>query len=183
MAEAGKYDDTRLRLMFESLSEKHRRQALRGGFRKAAMNVRSAAVQELRSSGLRSNRDVEKGIRAVVYKKVLGFKTTVGTKKHRVNYGDKSGKALSEARHREKLRIVPLWAEGGTAERRTTRTTSVFGHELRSKGRGRRTGAMPAFRFMERTKSGALENASTDLQKQLVTYVEKTALKYGGVFK
>ena len=62
------YDDTRLRRMFESLGEKQRRTAMRGAFRAAASNVRAGAVKELRSSGLRSNRDVEKGIRVVVYK-------------------------------------------------------------------------------------------------------------------
>ena len=83
--------------MFESLGEKQRRTAMRGAFRAAASNVRAGAVKELRSSGLRSNRDVEKGIRVVVYKKALGFKVTVGTKKRRVNYGSKTGRELTEA--------------------------------------------------------------------------------------
>ena len=164
--------------MFESLGEKQRRTAMRGAFRAAASNVRAGAVKELRSSGLRSNRDVEK-----VYKKALGFKVTVGTKKRRVNYGSKTGRELTEARRKERLRIVPLWAEGGTAERRTTRSGSFCGISWKRKGKGRRTGAMPAFRFMEKAKGTALQTASEDLQRQMVSYVEKTALKYGGSFR
>lgn len=122
--------------MFESLGEKQRRTAMRGAFRAAASNVRAGAVKELRSSGLRSNRDVEKGIRVVVYKKALGFKVTVGTKKRRVNYGSKTGRELTEARRKERLRIVPLWAEGGTAERRTTRSGSFCGISWKRKGKG-----------------------------------------------
>lgn len=163
--------------MFESFGEKQRRTAMRGAFRAAASNVRAGAVKELRSSGLRSNRDVEKGIRVVVYKKALGFKVTVGTKKRRVNYGSKTGRELTEARRKERLRIVPLWAEGGTAERRTTRSGSFCGISWKRKGKGRRTGAMPAFRFMEKAKGTALQTASEDLQRQMVSYVEKTALK------
>ena len=87
------YDDTRLRRMFESFGEKQRRTAMRGAFRAAASNVRAGAVKELRSSGLRSNRDVEKGIRVVVYKKALGFKVTVGTKKKacQLRFEDRTG--------------------------------------------------------------------------------------------
>lgn len=173
------YDDSELMKLFESLSEKRRRQALAGGFRRAAANVRRPAVSEMRSSGIRSNPEMEKGIRAVVYRKVLGFKITVAPRRRKIDYTGLSGKDLSAARRKARMRIVPLWAEGGTAERHTDRSTRRMGFSIVSHGKGRRTGAMPAFGFMERARASALPGAADDLRRQLDAYIKKTAARYG----
>ena len=152
------YDDRRLMSMFEELEPRRRVQAMRGALRQAANEVRKKAVENLRASKLNSNRDVEKGIRSVVWKRSLGFRVTIGTKKKR---------AKNESKARARRAIVPLWAEGGTDERHT--------------GRGRRTGEMPAFRFMEATK-GSMTDVETMVKEKIVANIEKTSLKYGGKF-
>lgn len=183
MAQEFSYDDTRLRRMIDSLGAKERRKALSGGLRRIGKIVRDEAVKELRSSGLSSNKDVEKGIRVVVYRRnVIGFKVTVGTKKRRVNYSGLDATQRKAKAYKEKLRIVPLWAEGGTRERRTTRSGRLLGFSWKAKGKGRRTGSMPAFRFMDKAKDGALNKAANSFEREMVGYITKTALKYGGTF-
>ena len=80
------YDDRNLQQLFTELTPKRRLQALRGGFRKEANRVRKTAVNNLRSS-IRSDKDLEKGVRSLVFKRKAGFRITVGTK-----YANKRGK-------------------------------------------------------------------------------------------
>ena len=75
-----RYDDSNLQRLFSELAPKRRKQALKGAFRKAAKKVRSVAVQNLRSS-MNSDRDLERGIRALIWKRKAGFRVTVGTKR------------------------------------------------------------------------------------------------------
>ena len=72
-------DLEKLQKMFDALGDKKRRlTALKGAMRDCARKVRKVAVSRLRSSDkITSNKDLEKGIRALPYKKVLGFKTTI----------------------------------------------------------------------------------------------------------
>lgn len=65
---ANQYDDTQLQKLFTEMDVKHRKRALKGAFRREANQVRRTAINNLRSS-LHSNRDLEKGIRAIVFKK------------------------------------------------------------------------------------------------------------------
>lgn len=77
---ANQYDDTQLQKLFTEMDVKHRKRALKGAFRREANQVRRTAINNLRSS-LHSNRNLEKGIRAIVFKKAAGFRVTIGTKK------------------------------------------------------------------------------------------------------
>ena len=70
------YDDRNLQQLFTELTPKRRLQALRGGFRKEANRVRKTAVNNLRSS-IKSDRDLEKGVRSLVFKRKAGFRITV----------------------------------------------------------------------------------------------------------
>lgn len=149
------YDDTRLQRLFEALTPKQRAKALRGGLRKAAYNLRKAAVKNLRDSGLASNPIVEKGIRALVYKGVLGMRVTIGTRK-------KGGDIRT---------WVPLWAEGGTDDRRTRKG--------RYRGRMGAPGATFIPGFMTRTLQREGEKQGTNLKTAIINYIEKTAKKYG----
>ena len=77
---ANQYDDTQLQKLFTEMDVKHRKRALKGAFRREANQVRRTAINNLRSS-LHSNRDLEKGSRAIVFKKAAGFRVIIGTKK------------------------------------------------------------------------------------------------------
>lgn len=167
------YDDTRLRKLFEALSPKERQKALKGAFRKAANDLRKLAVQNLRTSGLRSNRDVEKGIRAVVWKRNLGFRVTIGTKRKSRSKTENRAKALRS--------IVPLWAEGGTEDRYSTRTRySKLGnlrwrrHDPKGKYRGR----LDAYGFMEKTKNEAT-GVEENLKQAIIDKIEQAVRKAG----
>lgn len=160
------YDDTRLMQMFSELEPKQRNRALRNGFRAAARTVRKLAIANLRASGLRSNRDVEKGIRCLVYRKVAGFRVTVGTKRSkRTDYSTMSAGEAKALRRKKRLSVVPLWAETGT-ERRETK-------------KGQRRGGTRQYDYMTKTKAAAASTVEPVLKQNIVDYVEKTARKYG----
>ena len=177
------YDDKRLTALFEQLDAKARRKSLRGAMSAAARELRKDAVANLRQSGLKSNRHVEKGIRAVAYRDKLGFRVTVGTKKHKVDYSGLDAAQKKTKAHQEKDAIVPLWAEGGTGKRRTTRSRRFSGFRLKSRGRGRSTGRMPAYRFMEKTRQTSAPKMETTVKGKIVEYVEKTAKKNGATIR
>lgn len=160
--------------MFADLDAKARLRALRGAFRKASGELRKQAIGNLRSSGLRSNRDVERGIRSVVWKRSLGFRVTIGTKKYRNKAQD-----LSESKRRCKG-VVPLWAEGGTDERYSVRKTKKLGFSMNTRGSNR--GRLKPYRFMERTKGDA-EQLHARLVAALERNIERAALKNGGSIK
>ena len=84
------YDDRNLQQLFADLEPKRRLQAVKGGFRKEANRVRKTAINNLRSS-IRTDKDLEKGVRAIVFKRKAGFRVTVGTKK-----AGKNGKLQSK---------------------------------------------------------------------------------------
>lgn len=54
------YDDSNLRQLFAELEPKRRTQALKGAFRREANQVRKTAINNLRSSGIKSSKDLEK---------------------------------------------------------------------------------------------------------------------------
>lgn len=163
MAEVA-YDDKKLRAMFEALSPKERVRAFKGAFRKEANIVRKAAVGNLRTS-LNSNRDLERGIRALVFKRKAGFRVTVGTK------GDRG----FHVNRRGQKKPVLIWAEEGTAERHTKSQTRSY---TRSR-KGHSTGRMKRYAFMAKTLSDVGRSVTDDLHNQIVDSVRKIAEKYG----
>ena len=106
---ANQYDDTQLQKLFTEMDVKHRKRALKGAFRREANQVRRTAINNLRSS-LHSNRDLEKGIRAIVFKKAAGFRVTIGTKKANRKTG-KGDKGMHINRQGLKKPVL-IWAEG-----------------------------------------------------------------------
>lgn len=159
---ANQYDDTQLQKLFTEMDVKHRKRALKGAFRREANQVRRTAINNLRSS-LHSNRDLEKGIRAIVFKKAAGFRVTIGTKKA----NRKTGKGLKKP--------VLIWAEGGTEQRKTKTKTRVFVRERR----GHNTGRMKRYGFMRKTQTDVRDKVTEDLRNEIVESVTKTANKYG----
>ena len=80
MARTIDYNDENLQRLFAELEPKRRLQAIKGGFRREANQVRKTAINNLRSS-IQSSKDLEKGVRAIVFKRKAGFRVTVGTKR------------------------------------------------------------------------------------------------------
>lgn len=169
---ANQYDDTQLQKLFTEMDVKHRKRALKGAFRREANQVRRTAINNLRSS-LHSNRDLEKGIRAIVFKKAAGFRVTIGTKKANRKTG-KGEKGMHINRQGLKKPVL-IWAEGGTEQRKTKTKTRGFVRERR----GHNTGRMKRYGFMRKTQTDVRDKVTADLRNEIVESVTKTANKYG----
>lgn len=158
------YDDRNLQALFAALSEKQRASALRGAFRREAGRVRKAAIGNLRQN-LHSSRDLEKGVRAIVFKRQAGFRITVGTSGRKSR---RTGAVQTFGYHRNRFGLekpVLIWAEDGTAYRRTKKGAA--------RGRMRRYG------FMARTQSEVTSTVTSELHDEIRAYVFKQAKKYG----
>lgn len=167
MAQNIDYDDRQLQQLFAELEPKRRLQALKGGFRRAANQVRKVAVNNLRGS-IRSDKDLEKGVRAVVFKRSAGFRITVGTSDDKGYHTNRQGLK----------KPILIWAEEGTEERRTKskKGTRRRANRLRS---SHRTGKMKRYGFMERTLSSTCETVTDDIRQLVEENVLKIAQKYG----
>lgn len=169
---ANQYDDTQLQKLFTEMDVKHQKRALKGAFRREANQVRRTTINNLRSS-LHSNRDLEKGIRAIVFKKAAGFRVTIGTKKANRKTG-KGEKGMHINRQGLKKPVL-IWAEGGTEQRKTKTKTRVLVRERRSHN----TGRMKRYGFMRKTQTDVRDKVTADLRNEIVESVTKTANKYG----
>lgn len=157
------YNDQELQRLFAELDIKNRQKALKGAFRKEANYVRKLAINNLRDR-LRSNRDLEKGIRAIVFKKKAGFRVTVGTKRTaKKDYGFHTNR-------RGKTKPVLIWAELGT-DWRSTRVG--IGRKAKKTGRMRR------FKFLGDAKEKAEPTVTNDIHEELRSQVIKIAKKHG----
>ncbi|MCM1022413.1 MAG: hypothetical protein NC403_09450 [Muribaculaceae bacterium] len=164
------YDDRELQRLFAELDERHRLRALKGAFRREANQVRKTAINNLRGS-IRSDRDLERGIRAIVFKRKAGFRVTIGTKK-----AGKSGKEYGFHTNRRGLKKpVLIWAEAGTEKRYTKTKTKIF-RRLR---KGHYTGRMKRYGFMRQTLQQVRESVTEGLHNEIVNNITKVAKKYG----
>lgn len=161
------YDDRNLQQLFTELTPKRRLQALRGGFRKEANRVRKTAVNNLRSS-IRSDRDLEKGVRSLVFKRKAGFRITVGTK--RANKKGKGEAGFHTNRQGLKKPIL-IWAEDGTKARKTKERGGKHG--------ARSTGRMKRYGFMDRTLKAVRGSVTENIHEMVAENVQKVAKKYG----
>lgn len=172
MAVTVDYNDDNLQRLFAELEPKRRTQALKGGFRKAANDVRKKAVGNLRGA-IRTDKDLEKGVRAVVFKRKAGFRVTIGTKK-----ADRNGKG-ERGMHTNRQGLkkpVLIWAEMGTEER----TTKNGGGRRAARYRAAHsTGRMGRYGFMEKTRNQVRDTVTDDIHKQVAESVERVAKKYG----
>lgn len=183
MTKALEYDDSQLQKMFAELDEKAQAKALKGAFRATANLLKRSAIQNLRSS-IRSDRDLEKGVRALVFKKRLGFRVTVGTvlrkSKDKTHYTTKKGFHLN----RQGLeKPVLIWAEDGTKERRLKGSRGSHrtkrGFRKRYLFNGAYRGRMRAYEFIVKAKQQTGPQITQTMQENLRKSVEKTAKKYG----
>ena len=166
MAKTLEYDDTQLRQLFAEMDEKQRAKAMKGAFRSTANLLRRTAVANLRSD-LHSGKDLEKGVRALVFKQKLGFRVTVGTvlrkSKDRTRIVAKKGFHLNRRRLR--------------GSRGSHRTKTGFRKRYLFNGAYR--GSMPAYQFIVRANRQVGPQINQTLQENFRKSVEKTAKKYG----
>lgn len=167
MANEFAYDDKQLQDLFKQMDVSERLKALKGAFRKQAGKVKAKSVANLRSSGLHTNRTLEKGIRAGIFKKKAGFTVTIYPKGQRGLY--KSSKSKSRA--------VPvlLFAEGGTKERYTKNRLGILGHARK----GHYAGKMRPYEFQKKTLAQVKEPVTNELHDELIKSVIKVSERYG----
>lgn len=168
------YDDRNLQRLFADMEPKRRLQAIKGGFRKEANLVRKTAINNLRNS-IRTDKDLEKGVRAIVFKRKAGFRVTVGTKK-----ANKSGKGEAGFHtNRQGLKKpVLIWAEEGTDERRTKPKQGTRRRASRLRA-SHRTGRMRRYGFMAQTLRSVRDTVTDNIHKMVNENIEKIAKKYG----
>lgn len=167
------YDDRELQRLFAELDSKQRLRALKGAFRREANQVRKTAINNLRGS-IRSDQDLERGVRAIVFKRKAGFRVTIGTKK-----AGKSGKEYGFHTNRRGLKKpVLIWAEAGTKWRKT-KSKSKFLTNGRWLTAGKSRGFMKRYGFMQKTLSDVRGNVTENLRNELIINVRKVAEKYG----
>lgn len=174
MAKDIDYDDRNLQRLFADMEPKRRLQAIKGGFRKEANLVRKTAINNLRNS-IRTDKDLEKGVRAIVFKRKAGFRVTVGTKK-----ASKSGKGEAGFHtNRQGLKKpVLIWAEDGTDERRTKPKQGTRRRASRLRA-SHPTGRMKRYGFMAQTLRSVRDTVTDNVHKMVTDNVEKIAKKYG----
>lgn len=170
---AGYYDDSNLRKLFKALDHKQRIKAMRGAFRREANKVRRAAISNLRSTGIRTDLDLEKGVRAVVSKRDAGFRVTIGTKKGNRKTG--RGERGFHTNRRGLKKPVLIWAESGTDRRYTKSKTRIFARSRK----GHYTGRMKRYGFMSKTGSQVDGRVGDELREEIVKSINMTARRYG----
>ncbi len=166
MANEFSYDDKPLQELFKQMDVSTRLKALKGAFRREATKVKNKSVANLRSSGLHSNKTLEKGIRAAIFKKKAGFNVTIFPKGQHGMYKSQRAK-----------RAVPvlIFAEGGTKERRTKNRLGILGHARK----GHSTGRMRAYEFQKKTLEQSREPVTNELREELIKSVVKVSERYG----
>ena len=163
-----------LQRLFAELEPKRRLQAIKGGFRREANQVRKTAINNLRSS-IQSNKDLEKGVRAIVFKRKAGFRVTVGTKRAGKNG---KGEAGFHTNRQGLKKPILIWAEEGTEERKTKPKQGTRRRAARLRA-SHRTGRMKRYGFMAQTLTGVRDSVTADIQKMVTENVEQVAKKYG----
>ena len=172
MATTMQYDDEDLQRLFAEMDTKKRLKALKGAFRREANRVRKTALNNLRGS-IRTDKDLERGVRAVVFKHKAGFRVTIGTKK-----AGKSGKEYGFHTNRQGLKKpVLIWAEAGTKWRKTRRATRYLVGGIWRTGKTR--GFMKRYGFMAKTADDVRGSVTINLRSEVINSVIKVAKKHG----
>ena len=178
------YDDSRLEKFFADLDPKQRKSALKGCMRRSAGKVRKQAVSNLRScttrkgTAINSNRELERGIRAIVYKKkAVGFRVTVGPGRGGRGYYKTKGYKRREKMGKSQkilnshLKPVLIWMETGTEARKTRSTRRVKGHP---------TGTLRSYGFIKKTEDQMKGRITEVVRDSIREYMTKLIKKYGG---
>lgn len=171
------YDDRNLQKLFAEMEPKHRLKALKGAFRREANRLRKAAVKNLRGS-LQSNKELESGVRRIVFKKKAGFRITIGTKKANRKGKGERGYYISRSRRKNLTatgKPVLIWAEAGTASRRTKGRFGLFKRPQKAHS----TGTMKRYGFMRKMHDAESGKVTNNIHNEVVKSIIKTSEKYG----
>lgn len=172
------YDDEQLWAMFDALEPRRRTQALKGAMRRTAGLVRRRAVGILRRRVRVSDRSLEKGVRAVVWRRKAGFRVTVGTSRAKGGAGFYKNAQNRRPGSRGRAMPVLIWLEDGTAMRPARRT--IAGKLRASRGlRGSTRGRLTPRRFMDEARRQSETPVTSDLHRQIVENINRIAKKYG----
>ncbi len=174
MARSIDYNDENLQRLFAELEPKRRLQAIKGGFRREANQVRKTAINNLRSS-IQSNKDLEKGVRTVLFKRKAGFRVTVGTKRTGKNG---KGEAGFHTNRQGLKKPILIWAEEGTEERKTKPKQGTRRRAARLRT-SHRTGRMKRYGFMAQTLQSVRDTVTNNIHEMVTENVKKVAEKYG----
>lgn len=174
MAQSIDYDDKNLQRLFAELEPKRRLQAIKGGFRKEANQVRKTAINNLRSS-IQSNKDLEKGVRAILFKRKAGFRVTIGTKRAGKNG---KGEAGFHTNRQGLKKPILIWAEEGTEERKIKPKQGTRRRAARLRA-SHRTGRMKRYGFMAQTLNSVRDTVTDNIHKMVTENIEQVAKKYG----
>lgn len=177
---ASSYDDRNLQKLFAELQPKRRRQAIKGALRRAATKVKRTAISNL-GSCVNSTPELEKGVRALVWKRRAGFRVTVGEK-----YADKNGKGeqgFYQSRRQRlkdgKSRKYPVlrWLEDGTKVRKSKSDTLYkIGDRYIT---GRKRGFIKRYGFMRKTVNQVSGTITETVKSEVINNVKRVAKKYG----
>lgn len=162
------FDASRFEAMYGQLTERRRIQALKATYWRLGTMLRAEAVRLLRQ-GMGSSRELEKGVRLLVFKKKAGFRCTVGTRIKR----DKKTKRIIRTwgyhtNRRGLEKPVLIWAEEGTDER-----------YQKERAGGRYTGRMPALEFLARARDNMSGTINDRVRDELMTATARIARRYG----
>ena len=183
------YNDGELQRLFAELDTKQRLKALKGAFRREANRVRKTALNNLRGN-IRTDKDLERGVRAVVMKRKAGFSVTIGTKVMKGRYkgrrkgvrrygrAKKTWTGFSYHTNRAgKEKPVLIWAEAGTKWRKSKSATRyMVGGQWRT---GKTRGFMKRYGFMAKTASDVRNSVTDNLHREVINSVTKIAKKHG----
>lgn len=175
MASPLTYDDGGLQSLIEDLTPKQRVKALRGAFRRESNRVRRAAIGNLHDS-IGGDGELDRGVRAIVFRRKAGFRVTVGTKRANKKGKGERGYYISRKRRGKRNatgKPVLIWAEEGTTWRRTR------GRGFWKKRGGHSTGRMKRYGFMRKTLSEVRGSVTGTLHKEIIDQIKKAAKRNG----
>lgn len=166
------YDDRDLQRLYEDLQPKRRLQALKGAFRKEAKVVRKSVIKHLRNS-VKSNADLEKGVRSLSLKKKAGFRVTIGTKLAKKNG---KGEAGFHANRQGLKKPVLIWVDAGT---KTRKTKSNGRRRFSRKRAAHSTGQMRAHYIISKAMEDVKDTVTRDLHQAIIEEIQRVSKKYG----
>lgn len=170
------YDDSNLYKLFEQLDRRKRMSALKGAFRRASTQVRRTAVANLRGTGINHTGELSKGVRAVVFKSVAGFRVTVGSKK--ANKQGKGERGMYMTRKQGKKPVL-IWLENGTKMRRSKRSVRAKDRNGNWFTTGTNRGQITRYGFMAKTADQVSGGVTQTLHREIIDNITRVAKKYG----
>lgn len=182
------YDGKEFAAVMRAMSPRMVRNSLKSAYRKVAKKAKDVVVSKAASSGLEHGASVGRSVRVRIYPWGNGFMLT--TKPH--NGGKNTLGSVAKGYHKNRSgqwKPIALWANAGTKPRniRTGKHVRVnFGNGVTGSwltmGRGR--GSMPAYSFMDKSNTEAVNVVGNDMFGEIVAAVnkrlEKEAIVTGG---